>query len=278
MIKYYWNHYFSFRNTNRRFESLFRGFLIGCIIIYIISIASFVFGATIPRYEKVGDFVCNIIIDNKPVKEIDGVAVVPFKSEYKLLLKNNNNRKCAAKITIDGAPISSFGDLVIGANSEVTLERFIIGSLNEGQRFKFVPLDHPEVDDPSRKENGLIRVKFRLAKEKHYIQFDDDRAIIWPDGFWNFDLTDNVLIDSDISFSDSSVNCSSSAEPGATIGGSKSDQKFHKVDIEFEDKAWVVEIRLKGVKNEMGNYRNNIIDNFRNRDVFWMGGFISSRG
>lgn len=224
------------------------------LIVFVLGIVfnSAVFGATVTCYEKVGDFVCNVMIDGKPIKEIDGIAVIPFESEYKLLLKNNNNRKAVAKITIDGSPISTFWGLVINANSEETLERYITESLDKGKKFKFVPLNHPNVDDPSRKENGLIRIEFRLAKKQGYIIWDGSEGFFIDEQF-EFDvdtssLTDDVLTDSDIDISNTCVNCSSSAEPGATIGGSESTQKFHKVDIEFEDKTWVVEIRLKGIK------------------------------
>jgi len=143
------------------------------LAIFSVLLSSIVYAASIDVVEKVGSFACTVLYDENPVKEIDGVAVIPFGSEYKILLKNNNNRKAVAKITIDGAPISSFGDLVINTNSEIILERFITKSLDKGERFKFVPLDHPDVDDPSRIENGIIKVEFRLAKKQEYIQFDD---------------------------------------------------------------------------------------------------------
>ena len=212
---------------------------------------SFCNAATVPRLEKVGEFVCNVILD-EPVKEVDGIAVVPFDAEYKLLLKNNNNRRASAKITIDGSPISSFGDLVINANSAVTLERFITESLTEGKKFKFVPLDNPAVDDPSREENGLIRVEFKLEKKQEYIEWEysPNLNLLLPlDGWGRLDDPDWNSEDLQMlnTLASTSINCSTtSAAPGATIGGSESVQKFHKIDIDFKDEVWVVEIRLKG--------------------------------
>ena len=115
-----------------------------------------------------------------------------------------------------------------------------------------MPLDHPEVDDPGRKENGLIRVEFQLEEKREFIS--------WPS---NYISLLNTQADSDISISqftsganssnivssgDTIVSYDSSAQPGATIGGSKSNQKFHKVDIDLEDETWVVELRMMGRK------------------------------
>ena len=207
-------------------------------------IASFSYGASIDVVEKIGSFSCTVLANGVPIKEIDGVAVLQFDSEYKLLLKNNNDRKAVANITIDGASISSFGDLVINANSEVTLERFITKSLDSGKRFKFVPLDNPEVDDPARIENGVIRVEFRLEKKQEYVQLDFwHLAPIYDNGTLDLD-SDNL----DITFSSTNILVSNTAaHPGATIGGSVSEQKFHKVDIELDDKIYIIIIKLKGV-------------------------------
>ncbi len=86
-------------------------------------------------------------------------------------------------ITIDGANVSQLGDLIIPANGEVDLERFIDVSLTEGQRFKFVSLEDLDVDDPSREENGQIIAEFRLEKESigsYIIEFGYDA----PPGYW----------------------------------------------------------------------------------------------
>ena len=231
---------------------------------FLTLMSALAWGASVPVCEKTGSFVVSIMttetgmtlcdsidhtgkmfgckerIVDVTIKEINGVAVIPFGSEYKLSLKNNNGRRAVVKITIDGTNISSFGNLVIPANDEVTLERFITQSLSEGKKFKFVPLDHPKVDDPGRKENGLIRIEFQLEDKPNYIIIDGSLFYgeLYPL------LSSNHIFTSGNSVS----NLTTSAEPGATIGGSKSEQKFHKIELDFEDKIWVVEIQLKGIK------------------------------
>jgi len=200
--------------------------------------------AFIPVCEETGSFSITVIVGDKPIKEIDGVAVVPFDSEYKVLLKNNNNRRAVAKVTIDGANISSFGNIVVPASGEIKLERFITQSLTDGKRFKFVSLDHPEVDDPTRKENGLIRVEFKLEKEcSDCFIIIPQKLEPWPNGV----LPDWFFQNNSIDVNSSNVT-SSSAEPGATVGGSKSEQKFHKVELDLEDKLWIIWIKLKGLR------------------------------
>ena len=242
------NFYVNNRGNNRREIKKMKKSL--SIITIIFLFCSISYARSMPRYEKVGEFVCNVILDGNPIKEIDGVAVIPFDSEYKIILKNKNDRKAAAKVTIDGSPISSFGDLVINANSEVILERFITESLTEGKRFKFVPLNNPEVDDPGRAENGLIKVEFRLEKKREYIQPVGIQGYFWYHDDIVLDFSDLATTTIDVSNIDNNnVNCSAtSTEPGATIGGSVSNQTFKKVDIEFEDKTWTIEILLKGIR------------------------------
>ena len=212
------------------------------IAVCFLAMQAVAMAASVEVCEKTGDFVCNVILNDKPVKEVNGVVVVPFESEYKLLLKNNNHRRASAHITIDGSPISSMGDLIIPAHADVTLERFITESLDRGKKFKFVPLDHPDVDDPGRAENGEIRVEFKLEQSSNiYIITEDDR-------FWHLPFVDFAAT---LTTNNSSVKINStvtsSAEPGATIGGGESKQKFHKTEFEAEDKVFVIELKLKGV-------------------------------
>ena len=218
---------------------------------------SITFGATINRYEISGNFVVNVLLNNEPVKEINGVVVIPFESEYEILIKNNNHRRAVATVTIDGSNISSYGDIVIPPYCSLKLERFITSSLNEGKKFKFVPLDNPQVDDPTREENGIIKVVFKLEKE-HYLEWSDETyeipsPYIWPkdEGFkyyWQWNDCDDI----DLFKLDTSGNITtfldSSSLDGATIGGSMSDQTFHNIDIETdESEFWLIEIKLKGI-------------------------------
>jgi len=217
------------------------------LLVALLFISFNVYAASIDRIEVVGSFVVNVFQDNDPVKEIDGIVIVPFDSEYQLLLKNNNDRKAIAKVTIDGTNISTHGDVVIPAMSSIKLERFITDSLDKGKRFKFVALDNPEVDDPTRAENGLIRVEFQLEEKREYIIYDS------PPYYFGEDYRLFTVLNDGFNYAHTT---NTSAEPGATIGGSNSDQKFHKVDIDLEDEVWVIELRMKGIIDNSDQFNN----------------------
>lgn len=190
-------------------------------------------------------FVLNVLQNNEAVREIveDGKlrVAIPFDVEYKLRLKNVNARRCTARIKIDGTLVSKLGDVVLNANGCLDLERFIDASLAEGKRFKFVSLDNPKVDDPSREENGLVEVEFRLEKTGQ-IQIIEQPPILffqlWPTG---------IIYSINNTFNCSATPCSVTL-PGATIEGSQSMQSFSKVNLEMEDDCVVLKLWLCGIK------------------------------
>jgi len=121
-------------------------------------------------------FILSVLHRGSPVKETGSRGsrkiAIPFGSEYKLRLKNKNDRSCAVKLTIDGSPVSNFGDFIVGSGATVDLERYVTDSMSRGKRFKFVTLDHQDVDDPTRSDNGIIRAEFRLAKQTNGIKIN----------------------------------------------------------------------------------------------------------
>jgi hypothetical protein len=199
-------------------------------------------------------FVLSIIHDGYPVKETGHFSsrevAIPFGSEYKIRLKNKNDRSCTARVFIDGRRVSNKGDFVIYAGGSVDLERFVDRSLTEGKKFKFVSLDHPDVDDPTSGENGLIKVEFRLAKQPNgikivpfYWEHGDTNAdgARWDNGgikWFNMDDSRSLKskgLSDNISYTCNYVNCSTSVEQGATVEGGQSNQSFGTVDLDVED-------------------------------------------
>ena len=169
------------------------------------------------------EFVLNIM-QEYPVREFDNKVAIHFDTEYELLLKNNNERDCSARIWIDGSLVSELGDFIIRAGDELNLERFVSESLREGKRFKFVPLSHPEVDDPSREENGIVKVEFRLAKKYEHIVPEYK----FPSGH--------------------TLTCVCDTQAGATIGGSESNQTFYYQSFDAEEEFITLELRIVGIK------------------------------
>ena len=187
-------------------------------------------------------FTLTVLHNDQPIREFNGQVAIPFYEEYKLRLKNSNDRRCIAKVWIDGAPVSKLGDPIIDTNGYLDLERFLDRSLTEGKRFKFVPLTDPEVDDPTRTENGIIRVQFVFERAVElYNGIIIIEQIEKPDG-WVFQYLDSTM-------TSTTINCSNGVSPGATVGGGYSDQSFKKVHFDESLETVLVELRLVGINN-----------------------------
>lgn len=222
-------------------------------------------------------FVLAVLKDGKPLKEIDGVVRIPFDSEYQVRLRNKNWLNCKAKVYIDGSPVSQLGDFVINSQGVVDLERFLESSLNEGAKFKFVHKDHGDVSDPDNDENGVIRVEFYLAQKMSYTLttncypytpwYTVNEGVHW--NFTNDGSTDDgddpsvrggtsTMADGVQTQNCSMMYCNSTpvmdsfgaGEEGATVGGSKSYQKFNTVaDFLTETYPTVLELKLLAPKD-----------------------------
>jgi len=228
-------------------------------------------------------FVLSIIHDGYPVKETGSrynrQVALPFDSEYKICLKNKNNRSCTARVFIDGKKVSMLGDFVITANGSVDLERFVDSSLKRGKKFKFVSLDHRDVDDPNSSDNGIIKVEFRLAKEPNWLIIDPPLKPWKPiNGYWSvynnhttpvFDShvtsyycdsggsskMSDVSIGSGLkkSFSGNVNRCDVhnmvDVSAGATVEGGKSNQQFSYTHIEVGDDVTTLKLKIVGIND-----------------------------
>lgn len=224
-------------------------------------------------------FVLSVIHDGYPVKETgkkwNREVAIPFDSEYKVRLKNKNDRSCTARVFIDGKRVSQLGDVILSAGGTVDLERYIDRSLEEGKKFKFVPLDHEDVDDPTSSSNGIIKVEFRKAKQPNGIKIDWNEDVVWfpplkyyednngPQWIYTDDKTTggkypqdiNVHYSSNSNMVHSDVNCCSAqtksrsfVESGATVEGSKSNQQFTYSNLEVEDYAVTLKLKIIGLE------------------------------
>jgi hypothetical protein len=224
-------------------------------------------------------FVLSVIHDGHPVKETghkgNREVAIPFDSEYKIRLKNKNDRSCTARVFIDGKKVSQLGDVIINAGGTIDLERYIDRSLERGKRFKFVSLDNPDVDDPTSSSNGIIKVEFRKAKHQNGIKIDFDwRDFVWmppykednngPQWVYTDDKTTagkypqegTVYYSSSNVVNGNTMKCSSGfgslstscALPGATVEGSKSNQQFTYSNLEVEDYAVILKLKMVGLE------------------------------
>jgi hypothetical protein len=222
--------------------------------------------------------VCCLKANGKVLREFNDTVYVPFGTEYKILLKNLNSVKALVNITIDGNDVVP-GGLVIDANREVELERFV-KDMNKGNRFKFIERTAGiEQHRGIKVDDGLIRISFNF--EKQYPKFEPPRVMGGSWGgqydrdYWmgklghgyntNAISTNSALRsmthDSTISGSTlcSAQYSAAAAEPqlmnmataqslaGITAPGSVSDQKFHQASwFATEAETHVMVLRLLG--------------------------------
>lgn len=102
-------------------------------------------------------------VNGKVLREFKDEVYVPFGQEYSILLKNLNSVKALVNISIDGTDVIP-GGLVIEANREIELERFVT-DMNKGNRFKFIKRTAGiEQHRGIKIDDGLIRISFNFEK------------------------------------------------------------------------------------------------------------------
>lgn len=92
---------------------------------------------------------------------------IPFGAEYSVFVKNMNSVRALVRIEIDGTSVTDGVSLIVEANDEIELERFIKnGNMSEGLRLKFIERTQKIEDGPRgiKVEDGLIRVEFEFEK------------------------------------------------------------------------------------------------------------------
>ena len=103
-------------------------------------------------------------VNGKVLREHQGAVLLPYSSEYSILVKNLNSVRAEVDLTIDGRAVFPNSSLIVGANSETTVERFVENN-NSGNRFKFIErTGNIENHRGVKADDGLIRVAFRFEK------------------------------------------------------------------------------------------------------------------
>ena len=217
------------------------------------------------------------------LREIEkDMVLLPFGSEYSLLLKNLESRRASVNIHIDGQDVLFGKSLILQPNSTLELERFL-DNLNSGNRFKFIQKTKEIVNHRGdRVDDGIVRVEFafeqQVAPIVYYEPYYPWRPYCSPS--YTYTSCENFTINSGLSSGPepedvvTSYNCSSeisncnsnqsnvchdsiqqpvpNEDEGITVKGSCSNQKFSQGCIGLLDASNVITIKLRGV---MGNVR-----------------------
>ena len=227
------------------------------------------------------NFVVSVEVDGEYLKEkYDGSVVVPFGSEYSVFLKNKNDRRATAEISIDG---TSVGTWVIGAKSSATISR----PADKDVGFKFV---RPESSASKRvgkdklpeDYKGILKVEWKLEYKSEPIKYVPipytppkvepyepwvtkpwtnpwrGTQILWMGGGNTKSLLDGCVRGSSQTYSMCSVNGQTitensnkveyTPEAGVTVDGAETGQKFGTTYCYTEQTATIMTITLRGVE------------------------------
>ncbi len=171
-------------------------------------------------------FVVAIKAGGKILRETKDLVHLPFGSEFSVLVKNLNSRRAKFTLHIDGTDVLDGEEIIVNANSEVEMKRFIRnGNMNEGNAFKFIERTAAIEDGPRgiKMDDGVVRVQFWFEKQP-------DQTIttthIHNDVWWNDYYRRRSFISQPFNgpiFGDSYTTSYSSNESG---GGSLSNVKL----------------------------------------------------
>lgn len=105
-------------------------------------------------------------VNGRILREQHGTVLIPFGSEYSILVKNLNSVRAKVKIDVDGQNATSGSWLVIPPNGSTELERFIRdGNWQSGNRFKFIERSGDvEAHRGIQADDGIVRVEYATEK------------------------------------------------------------------------------------------------------------------
>lgn len=227
-------------------------------------------------------FVATVKSDGKVLREDNGTVYLPFNSDYSILLKNLNSQRASVNITIDDEDILNGSSLIVNANSDMELERWLTDDDKSGPKLRFA--EKTEEIREARGENngmdGIVRISWRYEKPitwlPNTIIWRDDLPLRKPcnpyptypdwenpyeikystsvnhvvDGVSN-EVTGGVHNTQEVSYRGTIENSALKNEDGMTIKGEESNQKFSTTHInDLEDEEHVICLKLKGNVNQ----------------------------
>ena len=184
-------------------------------------------------------------------------VVLPFGSEYSIVLKNLDARRAVAEVSIDGNDVLDGKRLVIDSNDSTELKGVMIGNMVKNA-FKFIQKTKKIQDHRGDKiDDGFICVKFgfeRTLNFTSYVYPTIYRTYCSPSEIvYGSSPTSNVTHANTIPTSAIRKSIDSSApkmDEGITVAGSELRQNFNTSHIgSIEDQGSII-ITLKGTNDK----------------------------
>ena len=226
-----------------------------------------------------------IKVGGKVLREKGDTVLLPFGSEYSVLIKNLHPYRVKLSIFIDGNDISDGAtSFILDGGSEMDIERFLPrGNHNKGNRFKFIErTESIEQHRGIKIDDSLVRVEYEFEREPAKIVprpilvgYDYDPYYnpnrlphSWPhykdlwhsSGIGSGVSSSNMMAASSVlrgQPSNASLNnLVASGDAGITVAGSVSDQKFsHTSGIISDGVKHSMVLKLVGAIEEVAVVR-----------------------
>lgn len=114
--------------------------------------------------------------NGKILRETKDIVHLPFGSEFSVLVKNLNSKRVKFKLGIDGTDALDGSEIIVNANSETEIKRFIRnGNMDEGNAFKFIERTQAIEDGPRgiKVDDGVVRVEYWFEQDTPEIKIRD---------------------------------------------------------------------------------------------------------
>ncbi len=218
------------------------------------------------------NFVVVIKSKGKVLRENNSCVMLPFGTEYSILLKNLDSRQAVARVDVDGDNVLDGSRIIVPGNSTVELKGKMRGSTIR-HRFKFIKKTR-EISEyrGDRPDDGLVRVEYWFEQET--IQWVPPAVVtyytpptpmkckgpsVWDGGQLTYG---GIVHDSSTTASCNYVNSLLTSSPpgkaqltssppgkdGITVQGSRTKQDFiHGSTGTLESNSSVLVIHLRGI-------------------------------
>lgn len=167
-------------------------------------------------------------VNGKILRERGDAVMMPFGSEYSLLVKNLNSVRALVKIWIDGTDATEgTSGLIVPPNTSIDLERFIKnGNLDAGNRFKFIERTAAVSEHRGNKiDDGLIRIEFEFERIHNInsVWLKKDQPVWpknpYPEDPWKLTTTTTTTTTTTKTYGSSGIGGSSAVSDTAGIRG-----------------------------------------------------------
>jgi hypothetical protein len=201
-------------------------------------------------------FVVAVKNNGKILRENVGEVVLPFGSEYSILMKNLDSRRAVVKVDIDGECVTD-PRIIINGNTTFVLEGFKKGS-EVKNKFRFIEKTE-QISEyrGDRADDGIIRVEVWFEKpipaidwSVYNYQYEHPwKKYTIGENTWSYRSalpTDACNVETLAIMACCSMSTSKN-DNGITVHGSDANQKFVSVSVnELDSNSTVFTLRLKG--------------------------------